>query len=433
MPAAADAGADRLGTGTGEIIPGTVVQQDGTIHLHVDRIIEVLREGNLSRGYRDVDLPGVGPGFVRTPCRIGDRTADRRTGGGEIGELRAVRDAVVGHRRDRRGLVHRVTRIVLLQARGIAVLIILQGATSKVDGIGSGVSTEAALRGILRAAQNDRGVRVDGDASGEGVRRGEVHGRITATSRVHDIHTGGGVRAVRQDGARDLQRAAGRDGQGERLTRVGSGTEGDVTAEGGRAGGTAGGDLRRAREEVGDDHGVTRKHSSGWAEGEGDVTRAVRVTEAHHIGGGRTVTKAAVGVGRGEDVEQAVLEGHATGEGAAARERPSARTSLDEGRGARTGIGERMRHGILATEVGAAEGQAAGGGIGAVVPDRRGADIVEGTCTGGLDTGIAGTQLEETVDSETTTAIRQGTPTEDEVPCGRIAGAEDAGRTGVAE
>ena len=92
-----------------------------------------------------------------------------------------------------------------------------------------------------------------------------------------------------------------------------------------------------------------------------------------------------------------------------------------------------MPHDIRATEVGAAEGQAAGGGIAAVVPDRRGADIVEGSRTGGLDTGIAGTQFEETVDSETTTAIRQGTPTEDEVPCGRIAGAEDAGRTGVAE
>ena len=307
---------------------------------------------------------------------------------------------------------------------------ILKGAAREVDGVGGGVRAQA----VLRVIDDECGVGVHRGEARMGIRAGEGHRRDATTRGVHKVDARGRVGAVGLDLARDRQRATGRDGQGERLARVGGCAEGDVAAEAGRAGGIADRDFRRVgAEEVGDDHRVTHKHSGGGAEGEGDVTRAVRVTEAHHIGGRCAITETTVGGGRSEDVEQAVLEGHATGEGAATREGPSAGTSLDEGREARAGIGERMPHDIRATEVGAAEGQAAGGGIGAVVPDRRGADIVEGSRTGGLDTGITGTQFEETVDSETTTAIRQGTPTEDEVPCGRIAGAEDAGRTGVTE
>ena len=435
MPAGpVDAGVDRPGAGAREGLPAAVIEDHVTIELHPDGVVDALGEGDRRGRRRDVDLTLVSPGLVRTPRRIGEGGSGRRVGGVDVAHLRAVGDSEEGHRLERGGLIHRAADVSFLQAGDVAVILVLERTSGEVDHVRDSVRAQAAIGRALAAGDDERRVGVDGGEAGLRVAVGEVHGRVAATRGVHEADARGGVRAVGLDLTRDRERAAGRDGQRERLTGVGGGAEGDVAGQGGNAGRVTGRDLRRVgAEEVGDDHGVTHVHSGGRAEGEGDVARAVRVTEAHHIGGRRAIAEAAIGGGRGEDVEHAVLEGHATGEGAAARERPSARTGLDEGGESRARVGERLTHDIRAINVGAAESQAAGGRRGADVPNRRGAVIVEGARTGGLDAGIARTQLEEAVDVEARAEVGQGTATEDEVRRSRPVGAEEAGRTGVAK
>ena len=102
MPAAADAGADRLGARARQFIPRTIVKEHRAIEAYPDGIIDALGEGNLRRGGRDVDLALVSPGLVRTPGRIGEGGPDGRGGGVDVAHLRAVGDPEEGQRLERR-------------------------------------------------------------------------------------------------------------------------------------------------------------------------------------------------------------------------------------------------------------------------------------------------------------------------------------------